>query len=81
MDFEFRQRSRATKNLVQILGLSDNIAAGIVATLTEEASLERLSALSGVLLDAVHVHYAECLVTARAQLIEERGDPTPQRLA
>jgi hypothetical protein len=81
MDFEFRQRSRATKNLVQILGLSDNIAAGIVATLTEEASLERLSALSGVPLDAVRVHYAECLVTARAQLIEERGDPTPQRLA
>lgn len=80
MDFEFRQRARATRLLARMLGLDEEqlvreIAvqdeAGVIALAAETARVER---------EAVAVQYRQCLATARSELISERGDPSPHRL-
>ena len=81
MDFEFRRRARATRMLVQSLGLEEAVANELVATQSEEAATARLASLTQTPLDTVQDDYARCIRRAHAALVEERGDPTPYRMA
>lgn len=79
-NFEFRQRARAMRLLAVRIGCDpDSIAMriaekpdeGILADLAEELARDPQTLVAD---------YIECWVEARAQLVEEIGDPTPQRL-
>lgn len=80
MDFEFRQRARATRLLARAFGLDETALVreiaerdedGVIALVVESAGASRDEALAG---------YRRCLAVARRELIAERGDPTPCRL-
>lgn len=81
MDFEFRLRARATRLLAKSLGLSETAAAGVVAIAPEEETAETFANLAATSVDVIRSEYQRCLAEVRAQLIAERGDPTPHRLA
>ena len=75
-DFEFRQRARTFRLMGEALG-EDLVA--LIAQMADEAILERLVE-GGRDTDEVRALYQRCSADARAQLIKERGDPTPHRL-
>ncbi|PXA99737.1 hypothetical protein DMC47_01830 [Nostoc sp. 3335mG] len=81
MDFDFRQRVRATRLFLERHGLDITMSADLVARLDERAALDRLAHLAGVPIDTAATRYAETRATARAQLVAALGDPTPHRLA
>ena len=81
LDFEFRRRVRATPMFLAIHHLDETEAAGLVATLAEDAALARLAERAGLSVEQAAEDYRTCLTTAHAQLVAERGDPTPHRLA
>ena len=81
MDFEFRRRARATRLLARSLGLEEDGAAALVATMSEDAASERLGLLAGVSAEEAAAEYRRCLAIAHAQLVAERGDPSPHPLA
>jgi hypothetical protein len=80
MDFEFRQRARATRLLARSLGLSEDDLVGEIALRSEDGVLDLVAAQTSQPKQAVATIYAKCLGEARQQLIAERGDPTPYRL-
>ena len=80
LDFEFRRRARATRLTAQALGLDDTQAAQVVATTAEADIPDRLASLAGVALQEVAAAYHRNLAAAHAELVSERGDPTPHRL-
>ncbi|NIJ18946.1 hypothetical protein FHS95_000615 [Sphingomonas naasensis] len=71
-DFEFRLRARTFRLLAERHALDPEPLVGEIATDPDDAILARHPALHGA--------YAECRALAR-QLIDERGDPTPYKLA
>ena len=77
MDFEFRLRARTMRLLAARLGLLPADLVAEIARGDDEAILARLRAD----LPGVDAHYAEAREGARRQLIEERGDPAPYKLA
>jgi hypothetical protein len=81
MDFEFRRRARATRQLAQHFGLDEVVAAELVSTLSEDAVPERIAVLTGTPVEGVRAEYARCVAAAHAKLVEERGDPAPHRMA
>lgn len=80
MDFEFRQRARATKLLAAALGLDAARLAAETATHDADAILALVTELTGRDASDVRAEYDRCNTEARAQLIAERGDPTPYKL-
>jgi len=72
-DFEFRLRARTFRLLAKRAGVSPELLVAEIATDPDDAILARHPELAD--------GYAECRALARRQLIEERGDPTPYRLA
>lgn len=81
LDFEFRMRVRATRMLLSRLGLDETVAASLLATMAEDAALAHVTQLAGTEIDSVTASYRDCLTIAHRQLVAERGDPTPHRLA
>ena len=80
MDFEFRQRARATKLLAQAYQLDPLALTRDIAIMPEAALLEHFATRTGRPLEEVSSDYGRCLAEARKELIAERGDPTPYRL-
>lgn len=80
MDFEFRERARATRLLAASLGLDEDSLVREIATRDRDGLLELVSRQTGRGQDELSAEYQRCLATARKQLIAERGDPTPNRL-
>lgn len=77
MDFEFRLRARTMRLLAGKLAVEEAELLGQVALHGDEGILAELRpAYPGV--DAM---FHEAQVEARRQLIAERGDPTPHKLA
>ena len=76
-DFEFRQRVRATRLLARTLGVDES---SLVKERDEEGVLVLVAGETSRSRDTIAAEFARCLVEARAQLIAERGDPTPHRL-
>ena len=81
VDFDFRCRARATRLLAESLGLDPASVSGIVARFSEEAAIDHLAEWKHRPPEQITTDYHACLATARAQLVAERGDPTPHRLA
>lgn len=80
MDFEFRQRARATKLLAQFFGIDAAFLVDQIAIKNEKDVVGLVSETTGHENAEVASQYARCLAEAREQLIQERGDPTPYRL-
>ena len=81
MDFEFRLRARAARLLAKALGLNETAAARLIATVPEHEIAERLAQLAATPVDVAKAAYESFLAAARRQILAERGDPTPHRLA
>ena len=77
LDFEFRQRARTFRLLAARLGLDPEKLVAMIAREGDEAILRSLAQGGSA---RVQQNYEECRREARAQLIEERGDPSPHRL-
>jgi hypothetical protein len=81
MDFEFRLRARAARLLASSLGVDQAAASSLVASVPETEVLARLALLASASVDVIRPEYQRCIANARIQLVAERGDPTPHRLA
>lgn len=81
MDFEFRLRARAARLLASSLGLDQAAVSSLVASVPETELLERLAQLASASAEVIRPEYQQCVAEARVQLVAERGDPTPNRLA
>lgn len=80
-DFEFRRRARATRLLAVAFGLDEDALVASIARLDEEALIASVATHARADLAEVATAYAQCLSGAHRQLVGERGDPTPHRLA
>jgi hypothetical protein len=73
-DFEFRLRARTMRLLAPLLGIP-------VEELVARIAVEPDEAIVASLPETARGWYEEARTEARRQLIEERGDPTPYKLA
>lgn len=80
MDFEFRQRARATRLLARRFRLDEVALVREIASGPESDVLALVAAKAQVQREEVLAEYGRCLSEARRELIVERGDPTPCRL-
>ncbi len=80
MDFEFRQRVRATRLLARKLTIDEASLVGEIALRSDDDLLRLVAEHISRSKDDIAREYAQCLGEARNQLISERGDPTPNRL-
>ena len=80
MDFDFRQRVRATRLLARKLGLNEAALVGEIALRDEAALLDLIAEQSSLSREDLARVYEHSSGEARQQLIAERGDPTPNRL-
>ncbi|MCL9997887.1 MAG: hypothetical protein NBV68_00755 [Erythrobacter sp.] len=80
MDFDFRQRVRATRLLARALGIDEAALVEEVALRDADGLITLLAGRTGRARGEIEAIYAGCLTEARKQLIIERGDPTPNRL-
>ncbi len=81
LDFEFRRRARAARLLAEALGVDPDAAIGLVATMAEDAIPLRIAALAGIADAQAVAAFQHWLAVAHQQLVGERGDPRPHRLA
>ena len=81
-DFEFRQRARTFRLMAERLQFECHPAriVTLITQMNDEALLEALAERQSEDVEVLRKLYQQCSVEARAQLIEERGDPTPHRL-
>ena len=80
MNFEFRQRARATRLLARELGLEEDALVREIAERDESSLLAHVAGIVPLPQAEVSEAYARCLTRARVELIGEIGDPTPHRL-
>lgn len=80
MDFEFRQRARATKLLAKYIGIDAAFLVDQIVIKNEKDVVDLVAEITGHESAEMASQYARCLAEAREQLIRERGDPTPHRL-
>ena len=79
-DFAFRQRARTFRLMAIELGRQPAELVGLIAQMDDDALLEELAERFPDEATRLQDLYATCSAEARAQLIKERGDPTPHRL-
>lgn len=80
MDFEFRERARATRLFARALNLDEAELVAETALHDEHGLIARTSQMTGRGEEDLWNTYADCRAEARQALIVERGDPTPYRL-
>ncbi|MBT2133922.1 hypothetical protein KK137_06205 [Croceibacterium sp. LX-88] len=80
MDFDFRQRIRATRLLARDLSLEESDLVRDTAALEEKGLIDLATALTGRDRQDISERYAQCFAKARQELVAEIGDPTPYRL-
>lgn len=80
MDFEFRQRVRATRLLARDLDVDEAALVGEIALRGEDDLLDLIAQQTLRSRKDVAFVYGQCLSEARRQLIAETGDPAPNRL-
>jgi hypothetical protein len=81
LDFEFRLRARTLALLADALGRDRGALVPRIAHRDDRGLLEDLAAETGLSLEALHALRADRGAEARRQLVAERGDPAPHRLA
>jgi hypothetical protein len=77
MDFEFRLRARTMRLLAAAIGQDQDAMVGRIAVQEDEAILADLEAAH----PDIRAAFAAARDEAKRQLIAERGDPTPHKLA
>ena len=82
-DFEFRQRARTFRLMAEKIGHKADEAriVAMTARMNDDAILEELAERFPEHAGQLRDLHRRCSEEARAQLIKERGDPTPHRLA
>jgi len=75
MDFEFRLRARTMRHVAELLGEGPGELVAKIAHADDEAILAEL----GDRID--RAAFNQCREQARTELVAERGDPTPYKLA
>lgn len=80
-DFEFRLRVRTMRLLAPMIGEDVDTLVNAVALYDDDRILADLQGAAGLSAARLGQDYAHCRVEARTQLIAERGDPSPHRLA
>lgn len=80
VDFEFRQRVRATRLIARKLEIDEASLVREIALRSETSLLQLASMQASLSVEDVTKAYEQSLNEARRQLIIERGDPTPNRL-
>jgi hypothetical protein len=73
-DFEFRLRARTMRLIAPLLGIPVEELVARIAIETDETIIASLP-------ETARAWYDDARTEARRQLIEERGDPTPYKLA
>jgi hypothetical protein len=81
MDFEFRHRARTVRLLARALGMDEEPVVRRTARGSDGDVLAWLAKESGHSPETLGCDYARCSAIARAELIDELGDPAPHRLA
>ena len=81
MNFEFLQRVRATRLFARKIGLNEASLVGEIAVQGSDDLLDWVAKNTSRSRDEIATVYEQCLGEARQQLIAERGDPAPNRLA
>jgi hypothetical protein len=81
MDFEFRQRARAAKLLASAIGIESATIVRAVLTHDDARLVDLVATSAGRETIEIGAIFQRCMHEARTQLIAERGDPTPYRLA
>lgn len=80
-DFAFRLRARTMRDLAEQLGRDPAAAAARVSSASDEVILDQLAKELGMDRLVLGSRYRAARARADAALREERGDPTPVRLA
>ncbi len=81
VDFEFRLRARTMRLLAARIGDDADALVGCIVHADDAAILDGLETARGLAPGALGADYRRSLAEARAQLIDEVGDPSPYRLA
>ena len=81
VDFEFRLRARTMRLLAKQIGEDADALVGRIVHADDAAILDGLETARGLAPGALGADYRRSLAEARAQLIDEVGDPSPYRLA
>lgn len=81
LDFEFRQRARAVSLLATSCGLDPLSIVGEIAVHDDAGMIELICDRAGLSHAEVTHGYQSALAQARQQLVAERGDPAPHRMA
>ena len=81
VDFEFRLRARTMRVLAAQIGEDADALVGHIVHADDAAILDGLETARGLAPGALGADYRRSLAEARAQLIDEVGDPSPYRLA
>jgi exoribonuclease II len=80
MDFEFRQRVRATRLFAQKVGADEAELLDQLVLRKDRTLIQLLAQAMSCSVSDLNEIYESCLGEARLQLISEIGDPTPYRL-
>lgn len=81
VDFEFRLRARTMRLLAARIGDDADALVGRIVRADDAAIVAELEQARGLPTGALAAEYRRSVSEARAQLIEEVGDPAPYRLA
>jgi hypothetical protein len=80
-DFAFRQRARAVSLLARSQGLDPASIVGEIAEHDDAGMIDLFAEHTGLGRAEMAAAYDAALSQARLQLVAERGDPTPHRMA
>ena len=81
LDFEFRLRARTMRLLAAELDMPETTLVAAIAEGPDEMILDQVAARRGETPEQIRVLHARLQTTARAQLVDEIGDPGPHRMA
>lgn len=81
VDFDFRLRVRTLRLLAPAFALAPDALARRVVDGDDDGLIAALAAEAGMAATDLAAAFARARADARAQLVAERGDPAPHRLA
>ena len=81
MDFEFRLRARTMRLLATELGLDPEEVVTRIAVQGDDGILAELAGTCRLTAETLDTLYRNCREIGRKQLVVERGDPTPHKIA
>jgi acyl-CoA reductase-like NAD-dependent aldehyde dehydrogenase len=80
-DFEFRHRARTFRLVADALHTEAGPLVALIAKMDDERALAEVKRMYPASASEIEALYERCMRDARAQLISERGNPAPYRLA